>query len=225
MSERSKRPGRPRATGVTKHQQRTLREIARFISVHGYPPTMQELAKVLGISHASAHEQVSQLVRKGYLKREPRKARGLTLIRQRNNEVADLVAVPIVGRVAAGWPILAEENIIGEVLVEGRVASRGRCFALEIDGDSMVEAGIREGDIVIVRQQPIAENGDIVVALLGDEATVKRLCIREEKIELRPENPKHRPIPIGPDDGLRILGKVVATRRKPPKQRFAGTRE
>ena len=124
------------------------------------------------------------------------------------------MAVPIVGRVAAGQPILAEENIVGEVLVEGGIARSGRCFALEVTGDSMVDAGIRERDLVVVREQAVAENGDIVVALLEDEATVKRLFIRDEKIELRPENPNHRPIPVGPDDGLRILGKVVAVKHQ-----------
>jgi repressor LexA len=174
---------------------------------------MKELADILGISHASAHGQVSQLVRKGYLKREARKARGIVILRDPEDDVPDLVAVPIVGRVAAGQPILAEENIVGELLVEGGVARSGRCFALEVAGDSMVDAGIRERDLVVVREQAVAENGDIVVALLEDEATVKRLFIRDEKIELRPENPNHRPIPVGPDDGLRILGKVVAVRR------------
>jgi repressor LexA len=139
------------------------------------------------------------------------------------DDIPDLVAVPIVGRVAAGQPILAEENIVGEVLVEGGIARAGRCFALEVTGDSMVDAGIRERDLVVVRQQPVAENGDIVVALLEDEATVKRLFIRDERIELRPENPNHRPIPVGPDDGLRILGKVVAVRRPSSNTQTPGT--
>lgn len=207
-------PGRRPIVSITEHQRRTLREIRDFIARKGYPTTIQELAEILGITHASTHAQVSQLVRKGYLRREPRKARGLAVVREPEDEITDLVPVPLLGRVAAGQPLFAEENIIGEVLVEGRVASRGRCFAVEVDGDSMVEAGIHEGDIVIVRQQPVAESGDIVVALLGDEATVKRLYIREERIELRPENPKYQPIPIGSGDDLRILGKVVATRRR-----------
>jgi repressor LexA len=166
---------------------------------------------------------VNQLVRKGYLKREPRKARGIAIIREPEDDVPDLVAVPIVGRVAAGQPILAEENIVGEVLVEGGIARSGRCFALEVTGDSMVDAGIRERDLVVVREQAVAENGDIVVALLEDEATVKRLFIRDERIELRPENPKYRPIPVGPDDGLRILGKVVAVRRPGSNNQTPGT--
>jgi repressor LexA len=206
--------GRRPVEEISDPQRSTLKEIRRFTNQRGFPPTMKELADILGISHASAHGQVNQLVRKGYLKREPRKARGIAIVRELEDLVPDLVAVPIVGLVAAGRPILAEENIIGEVLVEGRIARSGRCFALEVTGDSMVNAGIREHDLVVVRQQPVAENGDIVVAMLENEATVKRLFIREEKIELRPENPKHRPIPVGPDDELRILGKVVAVRHK-----------
>jgi len=212
-------PGRRPIVSITEHQRRTLREIRDFIARKGYPPTIQELAEILGITHASAHAQVNQLVRKGYLKREPRKARGLAVVREPEDDITDLVPVPILGRVAAGQPLFAEENIIGEVLVEGGTASRGRCFALVVDGDSMIKADIHEGDLVIVRQQPVAESGDIVVALLGEEATVKRLYIREEKIELRPENPKYPPIPIGPSEDLRILGKVVGVRRLDPGRR------
>lgn len=210
-------PGRRPIVSITEHQRRTLREIRDFIARKGYPPTIQELAEILGITHASTHAQVSQLVRKGYLRREPRKARGLAVVREPEDETTDLVSVPILGRVAAGQPLFAEENVIGEVLVEGRVASQERCFALEFDGDSMVEAGICEGGIAVVRQQPEAESGDIIVALLGGEATVKRPYIREERIELRPENTKHRPIPIGSGDDLCIQGKVVATRRRSGK--------
>lgn len=197
MSQRPR--GRRPVQEITEPQRRTLKEIRLFTNRRGFPPTMKELADILGISHASVHGQVNQLVRKGYLKREPRKARGITIVREPEDDISDLVAVPIIGRVAAGQPILAEENIIGEVLVEGRIARAGRCFALEVTGDSMVDAGIRERDLVVVRQQPVAENGDIVVALLEDEATVKRLYIRGERIELRPENREHRPVPVGPD--------------------------
>ena len=167
-------------------------------------------------------DQVKQLVRKGYVRRESRKARGLTVVREPKDEVLDLLAVPIVGRVAAGQPILAEENVIGEVLVDSRAVRSGRCFALEVRGDSMIDACIRDQDLVVVREQPVAESGDIVVALLDQEATVKRLFIRDERIELRPENPKHRSMPIGPDDGLRILGKVVAISRSGVNKSNAG---
>ena len=211
--ERKGRGRRP-VEEITDTQINALKEIRRFTNHRGFPPTMKELADILGISHASAHGQVNQLVRKGYLKREARKARSLAIVREPEDTLSVMTAIPIVGRVAAGRPILAVENIVGEIMVEGRIARSGRCFALEVAGDSMVNAGIRERDLVVVREQPVAENGDIVVALLEDEATVKRLFIRDEKIELRPENPKHRPIPVGPDDGLRILGKVIAVRHR-----------
>ena len=205
--------GRRPVEEITDPQRRTLHELRRFINRRGFPPTIQELADILGISPPSVRDQITQLVRKGYVRRESRKARGLTVLREPTDEVLELRAVPIVGRVAAGQPLLAEENVVGEVLVDSRAIRSGRCFALEVRGDSMIGAGIRDQDLVVVRQQPVAESGDIVVALLDQEATVKRLFIRDERIELRPENPTHRPIPIGPDDGLRILGKVVAISR------------
>ena len=211
MSSQSR--GRPRVEEITGPQRRTLRELRRFTNQRGFPPTIQELADILGISSPSLRDQVKQLVRKGYVKRESRKARGLTVLREPTDEVLELLAVPIVGRVAAGQPVLAEENVIGEVLVDSRAVRSGRCFALEVEGESMIGAGIHDGDLVVVREQAVAESGDIVVALLDQEATVKRLFIREERIELRPENPAHRPLPIGPDDGLRILGKAVAISR------------
>lgn len=213
MVEAKKRRGKRPVEEITGPQRRTLSEIRSFAARRGFPPTIKELADILGISHASAHDQVNQLVRKGYLRREPLKARGLTVVKEPLMDADDLVSVPIVGKIAAGRPILAEEHIEGEVLVDARTASRGCCFALRVAGDSMSGANIRDGDLVIVRQQPVAENGDIVAALLGDEATVKRLFIQDDKIELRPENPKHRPIPVGPDEAINIIGKVIAVRR------------
>ena len=214
--------GRRPAVEITDPQRRTLRALRRFIDHRGLPPTIKELADSLGISAPSAHDQVNQLVRKGYVKRESRKARGLTVVREPMDDVLELLVVPIVGSVAAGQPILAEENVIGEVLVDSRAVRSGRCFALEVRGDSMIGAGIHDRDLVVVREQPVAESGDIVVALLDQEATVKRLFVRDERIELRPENPTHRPMPIGPDDGLRILGKVVAISRSGAGESNAG---
>ena len=212
--QRGKRRGRRPSEEITEPQRQTLNAIRAYIAKRGFPPTMQELGGILGIAATSAHQQVGQLVRKGYVRREPRKARSLEILKDPEQEVAGLEPVPIVGTVAAGQPLFAEENIVGELLVERGMLRGGRHFALEVRGDSMVRADIRDGDYVVVRQQPVAETGDIVVALLGDEATVKRLRIAEERIELRPENPRYRPLVIGPDDGLRIQGKVVAVRRK-----------
>ncbi len=207
------RRGRRPVASLTDAQRLALLEVQAFLARHKFPPTVQELAEILGVSGASAHAQIGQLVRKGYVKREPRKARGLSVVCEPDDTPLDFVPVPLVGTVVAGRPVLAEENVIGEVLVEGRLTRSGRCFALRVTGDSMVNAGIADRDVIIVRQQPIAESGDIVVALLDDEATVKRLDIRGARIELRPENRHFRPIVVAPDDELRILGKVVAVRR------------
>ncbi len=138
--------GRPPVVEITGPQRRTLRELCRFTNLRGFPPTIQELADILGISTPSVRDQVKQLVRKGYVKRESRKARGLTVVREPTDEVFDLQTVPIIGRVAAGQPILAEENITGEVLIDSHAARSGRCFALEVQGDSMIDAGIRDRD-------------------------------------------------------------------------------
>jgi len=198
---------------ITPRQREALRFLCNYQARNGYPPTVQELADALDITKASAHEQISQLIRKGYVKREENRARGLSVLRHPEEMALNVLPVPIIGQVAAGAPILAEENVIGEVLVDASVVRRGTCFALEVKGESMKDAGIRNGDLIIVRRQPVAENGDIVVALLGDEATVKRLSIQDDLIELRPENSHFKPIPIGPDDGFSIIGKVIATRR------------
>lgn len=206
------KPGRKLTAEITDPQLRTLRAIRKFVDQRGFPPTAAELGEMLSITNASAHDQISQLVRKGYLKREPGKARGLTIVRDPVGAVLGLVSVPVIGRVAAGVPILADENVIGEVLVESSAVSGGRFFALAVEGDSMKNAGIKNGDTLIVRQQPVSESGDIVVALLEEEATVKRLYIGDDRIELRPENPNYKPMLIGPDDDLRIVGKVVAVR-------------
>jgi len=174
---------------------------------------------VLNAAPTSVRDQVKQLVRKGYVRHTRYKARSLEVVKEPEIDVPELVAVPIVGRIAAGRPVFAEQNRTGELLVDGRVVGRAPCFALQVKGDSMVGAGIRNGDFVITRQQPIAESGDIVVALVGAEATVKRLRISENGISLCAENPRYEPIPIGPGDELRVVGKVVAVRRAPAGER------
>lgn len=198
--------------GITAPQQRTLRAIRDHVRRHADSPTMQELADRIGVSAATVHEQVNQLVRKGYLRRERGKARGLVIVREPEEAISRLTPVPLVGQVKAGLPVLSEENRTGEVLVEGSIAQRGCCFALEVSGDSMQNAAICPGDVVIVRQQPVAETGDIVVALVDGEATLKRLYIQGDRIELRPENKNYEPIVVRSDTELQILGKVVAIR-------------
>jgi len=199
---------------ITPLQRKTLEAICRFVDAKGFPPTVKELGEIFGISPASAHDRINQLVRKGYLKRDGGKSRGLAIVRSPNEMATSLVSLPVVSLVPIGHPILAEENITGQILVESSVVQSDQHFALRAVGESMVGAGINDGDIIIVRQQPIAEDGDIVVALLNNEATVKRLKIKDELIELVPENPEVPKIRIRPGDDLRILGKVVAVRHK-----------
>ncbi len=216
---------------LTVRQKETLQWIKIFIARNGLPPTVREIGKALGIESSTTFNLVRELQKKGYVKRGSLGARSLSLtvpdkviqptkpLDNRRNGIMhfsgmknfnDIVPIPLLGDIAAGHPILAEENRTGEVLVSSEIARRCPCFALTVRGDSMIDAGINNGDIVIARRQPVAENGDIIVALLGDEATVKQLSIKGDVIELKPNNPAYRAIPIGSEDDFQILGKVIA---------------
>lgn len=213
MTENQQKRGRGGSKamdGATPAQERMVATIRNFIDEQGMSPTVQELGAILGIRAPSVHEQVAALIEKGILRRIPFKARSLEIV-ETAPPLMDLITVPIIGTAAGGAPILAVENWIGEILVEARVA-RGSCFALQVKGDSMIDARIADGDLVIVRRQQVAENGDIVVALLGDEATIKRLYVGDGVVELRPANAAYQPISVGPEDDFRILGKVLAVR-------------
>jgi repressor LexA len=216
MTDAKRRLGRKPSAEISEPQRRAFWAIREHMTQRGIPPTMQELGKALGMSAAGAHDLTKQLIRKGILRRDGRRARSLTIIR--DPECIDgpwehLIALPLLGVAAAGRPLLAEENRLGEVLVESRAIGSGPHFALRISGDSMIGAGINDGDVVIVRQQPLAQHGEIVVALLRGEATVKRLHHQGDRIELRPENPRLAPIAVDPGDDLRIVGRVVGVRR------------
>ncbi|HAN99489.1 MAG TPA: repressor LexA [Planctomycetaceae bacterium] len=212
MAAERRSRGRPPVPDLTEPQRKALQTLRDFIAQRKFPPTMSELGERLGVTAASAHQLVGQLEQKGYVTREPRKARSLSVVREPEHRPEQLVSVPLVGTVAAGPALLAEDNHIGDVLVDRSIAGRGRCFALRINGDSMTGAGMRNGDVVIVRQQPVAESGEIVVALLDGEATTKRLWIQGDRIELRAENRRYKPIEIAADAEFRIVGKVVAIR-------------
>jgi repressor LexA len=190
---------------------------------HGMPPTVREVGDALGIESSSAFYLLETLRTKGFLERGDLGARSLRLSSQGKEaptkrilrlppekKTTTTARVPLIGTVSAGHPILAQENWVGDVWVSRELAARGKCFALEIKGDSMTGAGIHDGDIVIARQQPLAQDGEIVVALLGEEATVKELSMRGDRIELRPKNPAYRAVPIGPEDDFQVLGKVIA---------------
>lgn len=199
----------PSTGSLTSAQEGTLRAISTFMERRGVAPTVQELADILSIQPPSAHELLRRLEEKGYIQREPRKARTMTVVKEFTPRVRQMVGVPVLGKVAAGAPILTIENKIGEIMVDAMIA-RGNCFALQVCGDSMIDVNINDGDYVVVRQQQLAESGDIVVAMRDGEATVKRLFIADEKIELRPENKKLKPIIISHDDDFSIVGRVVS---------------
>lgn len=216
MVGKGKKRGRPVEDQITEVQKRMLNELSAFISEVGYPPTMSELGEKLGITSASAHNLVKQLERKGFVRREARKARSLLVVRDAGQSPDDLITVPLLGVIKAGPAMLAEEHRLGTITVHRSmirgVVSYERCFALKISGDSMIDAGIRDGDFVIVRQQPLAESGEIIVAMLSDEATVKRLFISDDAIELQPANRDYSPIVVPMDSDFRVLGKVVGVK-------------
>lgn len=213
MAKRKHSTGRPLVLELTEPQRRTLEVLQKLIARNKVPPTVKELAAARDVAIGTIQDQLAQLIRKGYVQRDPHKARNLSILRSPAEEVGEVVEIPILGTVAAGSPIWAEQNVLGYITVESAIA-RGLCFGLKVTGDSMIRANILAGDVVIVRQQPIAENGDIVVAMIDrDSATVKRLSITDDVIQLLPENPKYRPITIQPDQDLRIVGKVIGIRR------------
>ena len=214
MKPTKARRGRPRVDEITDGQSRALSELSAAIDRYGFAPTMSELGEKLGIMAASAHQLIIQLERKGYVRRLPRKARSLSIIRRPSQTIASMVSVPLIGVVKAGPAMLAEENCLGEVMVASAMVGRGSCFALQISGDSMKGADMRDGDVIIVRRQLIAENGEIVVALIDDEATVKRLETNDGAIRLIPENKKYRPIEVQPDSDFRVIGKVIGISHK-----------
>jgi repressor LexA len=211
--ETSKRRGRRPIAGLTEHQLRTLRAIQQYVDEHGIPPTAAELSTALGLTRSTIQDQIEQLVRKGCINRESGRARSISVLREPNGILQTYYSVPIVGTVAAGEPIFAEENVIGEILIESSALRGARHFALRVQGSSMTGAGIEPDDLIIVRQQASAETGDVVVTMVNGDATVKRLWMVEGKVELRPENTDFDPIVLGPGDELRLIGKVIAVRR------------
>ena len=213
-------PASTKVVELTKRQEEVLEFIKTHIEKLGFPPTISEIQKEFSFKSPNAvQEHVKALVRKGQIRRNPNQWRGLELVvtAKTKNEAPppSTVAVPLIGRVAAGSPILAEENIEGMISVDHSLVHRAtKLFALHVHGDSMIKAGIYDGDIVIAQQKSVAENGDIVIALLGNEATVKKYYRKNKVIILHPENDTMRPIKVADREDFRILGRVVATLRR-----------
>ncbi|MFS2292435.1 MAG: transcriptional repressor LexA [Actinomadura sp.] len=216
-------------SGLTQRQRMVLEVIRDSVQRRGYPPSMREIGEAVGLtSTSSVSHQLRTLQRKGFLRRDPNRPRavevrvpGTTPVRT-DEETFEAGApsstaqptpayVPLVGRIAAGGPILAEESVEDVFTLPKQLVGEGTHFLLKVTGDSMIDVAIADGDWVVVRQQPVAEQGDIVAAMIDGEATVKTFKRRDGRILLMPQNPAYEPIP---GDDASILGRVVAVLRK-----------
>lgn len=199
---------------LTGKQQRVYEYIKQQVHRMGFPPSVREIAHTFEISTRAAYDHLRAIEKKGYIRRDPMKPRAIEIVGHRGRDLPhadDVAMVPLVGRVAAGQPILADENIEDHLPFPASFVQGGTVFALEVKGDSMIGAGILDGDYVIVREQPVAEPGETVVALLGEEATVKRFYRDKSRIRLEPSNPLMGPIIT---DDVSIIGKVVGVFRR-----------
>ena len=204
---------------LTGRQQEIWKFLTDYVDEHGYPPTVREIGEAVGLaSPSTVHAHLANLERAGLIKRDPTKPRALELRRDPRSEPAraeEAHKLPLLGEIAAGGPLLAEQNVEEYIAVPEPLARGGEEFLLRVRGDSMIDAGILEGDIVVVRRQQDASDGDIVVALAGDdeladEATVKRLFRDNGRVRLQPENQAMEPIY---SDYVQILGKVIGVFR------------
>lgn len=211
------------AEKLTKRQQAVLDSIERCIKKKGYGPTVREICTDLDLaSPSTVHVHLKTLEQKGYIVRDPLKSRSISLAPEYaktkpgvpnviDSGFSKIINVPLVGNVAAGEPILAEENITGTISMPVDIVGDAASFMLTVRGESMIEAGINDGDYVVVKEQPVANNGDIVVAIIDDGATVKRFYKEKGHVRLQPENSTMDPIIVS--DCL-IAGKVVAVFRR-----------
>jgi len=212
---------------LTKRQAEILNFIKTHIQYSGFPPTISEIQGQFSFKSPNAvQEHLKALVRKGQIRRNPNQWRGLELtvsnMSRDESTQYSTVSVPLIGRVTAGLPVWAEENFEGTISVDRSIVGRtSRLFALHVHGDSMMKAGIYDGDIAIAQQQSVADQGDIVIALLGDEATVKRFYRKRKVIILQPENDTMAPIRISEGSDFKILGKVIATLHRIGNERAA----
>lgn len=198
---------------LTRRQRQVFEFISDTIESKGTAPTIREIGKRFKIASTNGVRAVlSSLVKKGYIRRKPMVSRGIELVREMKSS---FINVPILGRISAGLPVLAVENIEGTIALDKNFFSGGDIFSLKVQGDSMKDAGIFDGDYVVARQQPTADKGDIVIAIIGEEATVKKYFPENGKVRLEPANPDFKPIVIqrkSPE--FFIAGKVIGLLRK-----------
>jgi repressor LexA len=196
--------------GLTPRQQQVLEFIRESVRANGYPPTVREICAALNLSSPSTvHAHLANLERLGLIKRDPTKPRALDVVQ----DLRPRRPLPLVGRVAAGQPILAEENIEELIDVPAFLRRDDDDFVLRVQGDSMADAGIFNGDFIVVHSQDQAQNGEIVVALVGDEATTKRFYNEGRTVRLQPENELYEPIIVNADE-VELVGRVVGVLRQ-----------
>jgi repressor LexA len=201
-----------RQVDLTKRQKEIFEFIRRYAGKYGYPPTVREIGKAVGLhSSSTVHAHLANLEKSGLLRRDPSKPRAIELLVDRAKKVIRQPGLPLVGQVAAGQPVLAEENIEEYLDVPDMVGGEDGDYVLRVRGDSMKNAGILEDDYVVVRPADDADNGEIVVALIGEEATVKRYFREADHIRLQPENEAMEPIRT---TEAKLLGRVVGVFRK-----------
>ncbi|WPX07650.1 transcriptional repressor LexA [Anaerocellum danielii] len=197
---------------LTKKQEEILEFIKKRIKEKGYPPAVREICEATGLkSTSTVHGHLTRLEKKGYIRRDPSKPRAIEIVDDEFYVHRNVVQLPLVGKVTAGEPILAVENIEETMTLPYDLVGTEDAFLLRVKGDSMIEAGIFDNDIIIVRRQNVAENGDIVVALIDEEATVKRFYKEHDHIRLQPENKAMEPIIV---KDVKILGKVIGLIRR-----------
>jgi len=201
--------------GLTKRQREILNYVLNNMQQRGYPPSVREIGAALGLTSSSTvHSHLTALEKKGFIHRDPSKPRAIEILKDGASQPPKrVVNVPVLGRIAAGHPLLAEENIEDVFPLPRDLVREDASFILRVRGESMIDAGILDGDFIVVRQQSTANNGEIVAALIGDEATVKRFYRERDHIRLQPENRTMTPI-LTRD--ATVLGKVVALIRRLP---------
>ena len=204
--------GRHKAENITRRQAEVMQEISRFFSIYGKMPTMQQLANTFGIAAPSIYDILQELVSKGYLKRiEKGLTKPYVINKTVEPEALVTVQIPLLGEIPGGIPVEEFEDQSGDetVAVDKALTTNGDVFALRVNGNSMIGVGIETGDIVIIRHQPIAADGDIVAASVNNKVTLKRLVNRPDRIALEAENPEFKPIELTCYDSFRIIGKMV----------------
>jgi len=196
---------------LTKRQREIFDFISRYLSRHGYPPTVREIGKAVGLhSSSTVHAHLSKLESLGILKRDPTKPRAIEVLAERAKRAVRPSGLPLIGNVAAGTPILAEENVEEYLQVPDVIGGEVGDYVLKVRGESMKDAGILEGDFVVVRPSEVASDGEIVVALIEDDATVKRYFKEDDHVRLQPENDSMEPIRTR---DAQVLGRVVGVFR------------